>query len=68
VSDFVPLCVQRSGKECRDCVECLSVIPRGRTCASCINVRKCVSLGMTEPERRFCDYAPSIYRLATVGA
>jgi hypothetical protein len=68
VSGFVPLCVQRTGKECRDCVECLSKIPNGQTCATCWNVKLCVGLGVTQPERQFCDYEPSIYRRAQVPA
>jgi hypothetical protein len=68
VSDFVPLCVQRTGKECRDCVECLSKIPAGKTCATCAYLKKCVGVGISEPSRRFCDFAPSLYRPATVPA
>lgn len=57
----VPRCVQRTGCECRDCVECLSRHPDGATCSACVHAYRCqLIFGLREPEtQRFCDWAPS---------
>jgi hypothetical protein len=57
---FVPRCVQRTGKECGDCVECLSVIPFGKTCADCGHASRCKAFGFTSSmENRYCSFYPS---------
>ncbi len=60
MSGFVPRCVQRTGKECRDCVECLSTNRDGLTCSDCMLSRSCVPFGYTDStDNRFCSFVPS---------
>ena len=57
---YVPRCVQRTGKECRDCVECLSALPAGETCESaCRWASHCRRVFGIDTSQAFCDWAPS---------
>jgi hypothetical protein len=57
----VPRCVQRTGKECRDCVECLSKHPEGKTCRDCYLFARCQAfLGISGAET-YCDWYPSAF-------
>jgi hypothetical protein len=68
MSAFVPRCVQRTGKECRDCVECLSKIPDGKVCLACQHAMRCTALGYTTNLlNHICGFAPSRF-LAKVPA
>lgn len=63
-----PRCIARLGMECRDCVECLSMIPRGLTCGDCAHIARCTAFGFTSSAaNRFCDFVPSRFsaRIAT---
>jgi hypothetical protein len=57
---YVPLCVQRTGKECRDCVECLSALPAGLTCeTACRHVEKCKAIFGQKGTEAYCQWVPS---------
>jgi hypothetical protein len=57
---YVPRCVQRTGKECRDCVECLSALPAGETCESaCVHFKRCRVMIGRRGDESYCDWVPS---------
>lgn len=57
---MTPRCVTRTGKECGDCVECLSKHPEGKTCGDCRHVEKCLAMwGLKDRSRSFCGWYPS---------
>lgn len=61
-ASFVPRCVKRTGKECRDCVECLGKLPKGKVCGDCAHIVRCKALGYTDnPDNPFCSFIPSRY-------
>ena len=55
-----PRCVQRTGKECGDCVECLSKHPDGKMCNDCRFVETCLAMfGLQDWSQTHCNWAPS---------
>lgn len=34
-------------------------LPKGKTCADCFHVERCVAFGFTQPTRTMCDFFPS---------
>lgn len=44
---------------CNDCVECLSPLPVGKTCADCRHVRRCTIIFGQEASEAACQFIPS---------
>jgi hypothetical protein len=41
-------------------------LPAGKTCASCVHVRRCVALGYTKAESTSCDFWPNKFQPAAI--
>lgn len=46
-------------RSCGACVECLSPLPAGRTCADCRHVRRCTMIFGQDASERACQFIPS---------